>query len=420
MVQVISNLGTSQSSFKATTVVRPVFVSIGFAIVVLLVARYLVLPLTVWLIRKRSEFPGNFLDRTLSHIHGALLVHTGILLGLVTAASYAGTSNLFAAYLAGAAISWWDSDVAHLQLPQISQHHGETSRKDEEKHEATTNNIPSPYQDNRRLQSFKPLEGGGGRTDQIPQSSIDEAATSGTGIFEHFYAQPLRRLLKPFFFASIGFSVPITKMFEGGVVWRGVIYTVLMCFGKLACGFWLVRIPGWISKVPRSSKSPTKAKATLARPQKVSARPTSNASNVSQDAISPRDTGGLATLPPEAELAATLNPTSSATSTTLDKPVSLYPAILLGLAMTARGEIGFLISALAESNHVFSQTSRAEASASGSTESQIFMVVTWAIMLCTISGPLGVGWLVRRLKRLEKQRDFTGGERDVLGVWGIQ
>ncbi|KAG6018750.1 hypothetical protein E4U19_008059, partial [Claviceps sp. Clav32 group G5] len=64
------------------------------------------------------------------------------------------------------------------------------------------------------------------------------------------------------------------------------------------------------------------------------------------------------------------------------KPRSLYPASIIGCAMVARGEIGFLISSIAESNNIFS------ASSGRSSTSDLFLIVTWAIVLCTILGPL--------------------------------
>lgn len=97
---------------------------------------------------------------------------------------------------------------------------------------------------------------------------------------------------------------------------------------------------------------------------------------------------------------------------------SLQPPLILALAMCARGEIGFLISGVAESNGIFS----ASGTASASESSDIFPVVTRAIVLCTILGPLGVGLSVRRVKKLQerksKQQEGTG--RDVLGVWGLE
>jgi hypothetical protein len=82
--------------------------------------------------------------------------------------------------------------------------------------------------------------------------------------------------------------------------------------------------------------------------------------------------------------------------------------------MCARGEIGFLISGVAESQGVFGETS--------GEPTDIFLVVTWAIVLCTILGPLAVGLSVRRVKELQarKKKQHEGAERDVLGVWGVE
>lgn len=86
--------------------------------------------------------------------------------------------------------------------------------------------------------------------------------------------------------------------------------------------------------------------------------------------------------------------------------------------MVARGEIEFLISAVAQSNGVLGQAPQ-------SSEPEIFLVVTWAIVLCAIIGPLSVGLLVRRVRRLESRYSSLAGRgndastRDVLGVWSV-
>lgn len=109
------------------------------------------------------------------------------------------------------------------------------------------------------------------------------------------------------------------------------------------------------------------------------------------------------------------------------RPRSLYPASILGMAMVARGEIGFLISSLGESSGVFSP---AETSSSSSgvnnnegkllaAASDIYLVITWAIMLCTIVGPVSVGTLVKRVKRLQEAHKSGGGGDDPLGIWGL-
>lgn len=84
--------------------------------------------------------------------------------------------------------------------------------------------------------------------------------------------------------------------------------------------------------------------------------------------------------------------------------------------MTARGEIGFLISSVAESKKIFSSTQT-----DSGKNSEIFLVVTWAIMLCTIIGPLSLGLIVRRVRQLQQGAEKDGRlvRKDVLGVWGL-
>lgn len=79
---------------------------------------------------------------------------------------------------------------------------------------------------------------------------------------------------------------------------------------------------------------------------------------------------------------------------------------MLGLAMVGRGEIAFLIASTAESKGIFD-------------DSQVYLVVVWAAVLCTIVGPIGVGSLVRRVKTLQKERKALGASGDILGIWGV-
>ena len=116
MAQVISSLGSSGSTFEATTVIRPVFVAIAFIAVLLLLCRFLLQPVTILLNSKRESRPNGTIQRLLRRNEAALLFHTTAMLGLITGASYAGTSNLFAAYLAGAVVSWWDNEVPHPKI----------------------------------------------------------------------------------------------------------------------------------------------------------------------------------------------------------------------------------------------------------------------------------------------------------------
>ena len=77
-------------------------------------------------------------------------------------------------------------------------------------------------------------------------------------------------------------------------------------------------------------------------------------------------------------------------------------ALLVGFAMVARGEIGFLIASLSQSSGTLTYRLPNKLDDASSNE-DIFLVVSWAVILCTITGPLGVGLIVRRLKHQNTQ-----------------
>jgi len=170
MVQVINNLGRSTSDFSAATVVRPVFVSLGFAIICPVVCWLVLKPVTLRLNTSRERKPDGFLDKALKRDEIVFGLQTTLLVGMVTASSYAGTSNLFAAYLAGAVISWWDTEVPHVSKGDAQGHSSQEETKDSSangEHEHTF-----------------------------------VSTNSGAAIFEKYYMAANDRILKPFFFVS--------------------------------------------------------------------------------------------------------------------------------------------------------------------------------------------------------------------------
>lgn len=196
-----------------------------------------------------------------------------------------------------------------------------------------------------------------------------------------------------------------------------------MAIAKLACGLWLLRIPF-------STHLPPKVVTVLKRISLPKAPHFWGASREQAERTEP-DTTVPAEAPTETAQPAQPTPTTTTqeqtTHPSLDhlspspsRPISLYPASILGCAMVARGEIGFLISSIAESNGIFS-TPEELASPAGQS-SKIFLIVTWAIVLCTIIGPLMVGLLVRRVKKLEGRAEKQGRNvrAEVLGVWGVE
>ncbi|BCS27810.1 cation:proton antiporter [Aspergillus puulaauensis] len=404
MVQIISNLGGSGDSFSPVTVIRPLFVSIGFGVGVVLVCRFVARPVLIRILESKSKLP------QFTHTpQFAFIGYTCLLVGLVAGGTYAGTSSLFAAYLAGVITSWFDTLVRTVPSSTAEQ------RPQDE--------------DNSSQAQAPPEQLAAGSTPQTPSLREDDTIT-GMYIYEHYYHGPVTRILIPMFFASIGFAIPITEMFRGSVVWRGVVYAVLMAFAKMCTGVWLVRVsPGsGLRTFVRVLKSPLAYTNSCIRGHKPEEAPTSekgpkqatdnqlqenrdsneNAdpspgpsnSESDADAITNADTN----TPPQQQ-------TQNRPSASLPpKPKSLYSASILALAMTARGEIGYLIASLAESNGIFGDTSQ------GSSET--YLVVVWAISLCTLVGPIAVGTLVKRVKALQQKRANSGGP-DPLGVWGI-
>lgn len=166
MVQVISNLG--DGAFDAVTVVRPVLVSIGFSVLIPVLCRTIVKPLTLKLNHAREASPGSILDKTLSNEKSGFVIHTLILFGLVVGGAYAGTSSLLAAYIAGASISWWDSEVPHASMYRYS--------------------VPCT-----------------GEHAVIPGVK-DQRLTSGMEVYERHYHAAVARLLKPLFFVGIPYD----------------------------------------------------------------------------------------------------------------------------------------------------------------------------------------------------------------------
>jgi len=173
-------------------------------------------------------------------------------------------------------------------------------------------------------------------------------------------------------------------MFSGSLIWRGFVYAILMVLGKLLCGAWLLRFT-LLAKMKYVTKNMTKRMSTAIR-------------QYTPGRKSP------------------VTPQTPPSNTQTKQPTSLYPAAILGSAMVARGEIGFLISSIAESKGLWRQPGD-ENNSNSKPSSAIFITVTWAILLCTFVGPIAVGLIARRVKRLESA---NGSERsDVLGQWRL-
>ncbi|KAL4736643.1 Sodium/hydrogen exchanger family-domain-containing protein [Aspergillus similis] len=410
MVQIISNLGVSGNSFSALTVVRPLFVSLGFGVGVVLACRFVLRPILLRVLPSRDKLPGYT-----STVQFAFLGYTSLLVGLVAGATYAGTSSLFAAYLAGVISSWFDDLLRAIPAS--------TAENSSFRHETPSQPASSESSVAHSHRSSEPSE--------------EREKITGMQNYEHYYQGPVNRILIPMFFASIGFAIPVTEMFQGSVVWRGFVYAVLMTFGKMCTGLWLVRaslLSGLTTFVRILKASLSYATSCLRRrPKSPNEKPPQGQRAKDSEPVQDRDgtpqepsnnqsvpvgsdnqkpgesiTNTNSDRPPQRET----DQRAPSVSSLPPKPKSLYPASILSLAMVARGEIGYLIASLAESNGIFGKNSQ------GSSET--YLVVVWAISLCTLIGPISVGTLVKRVKTLQRQRENSNtGGADPLGVWGI-
>ncbi|KAJ4285942.1 hypothetical protein N0V88_008203 [Collariella sp. IMI 366227] len=60
--------------------------------------------------------------------------------------------------------------------------------------------------------------------------------------FDKYLNSLQKYIFQPLFFASIGFAIPFLDLWTGEVIWKGIVYTILMAFGKLIVG---IVVPVW-------------------------------------------------------------------------------------------------------------------------------------------------------------------------------
>lgn len=171
--------------------------------------------------------------------------------------------------------------------------------------------------------------------------------------------------------ASIGFSIPITDMFAGSIVWKGIVYSVLMILAK-----------GMVSTVLYFEYFMKKWKTKNAVVRWWRRKKPSQPDSVQMTANPLPRGNSNSDHSPNAELST-------------GPPHSM--ALLVGLAMIARGEIGFLIASLSQSSGTLTLR-RKDSLTTESSGEEIFLIIVWAVVVCTVVGPLGVGIIVRRIR----------------------
>ncbi|CAE7186969.1 hypothetical protein CFE70_006540 [Pyrenophora teres f. teres 0-1] len=151
--------------------------------------------------------------------------------------------------------------------------------------------------------------------------------------FEKYFLDVVKYLLQPLFFASIGFAIPFIDLWTAEAIWKGLVYTILMLITKVIVG---LVIP-FSTVINRPAGMPIRQCITE----------------------------------------------------------SFWPAMLLGSAMVARGEIGLLVVQIGFNNTSY-------------LSKEAFITAVWAIMLNTILGPVSVGLIIKYKAR-----------RIADGMWGL-
>ncbi|KAL9136306.1 MAG: hypothetical protein Q9175_002476 [Cornicularia normoerica] len=135
----------------------------------------------------------------------SLIAHTVLLFGTVVAASYAGTSNLLAAHLAGASISWYDSEVAQPGVVEKSER-VEATRSINESDNAKNEKWNTLDDKTNTGKHLDPPEAASTQAIQEPDGQDRETvraqvSLSGASIYKK-HEQPAARVLRLLFPAS--------------------------------------------------------------------------------------------------------------------------------------------------------------------------------------------------------------------------
>ncbi|KAF9076552.1 Cation/H+ exchanger [Rhodocollybia butyracea] len=285
IIQTFSSSPTGSIPWQAF--VRPILVSVAFAFFTGILA---------WAIQHIIKRIPDKWRRFAYQANTQLLFLVAVISGFVAGANYAGTSELFGAYLAGVLLS----QIFH-----------------------------TPFEN---VQSTETVES---RVTPVANST---AMVSPQFAFAIFIQPVLAHVFSPIFFATIGAALPIRSLAKvdgsSRVVWRGFVYALLMAVAKFLTGIWLL--------VPFRTLMKAFRQVFRKRNQ------------------------------------------SSDENLTTSRPSS---AILLGLAMIARGEIALIVSQLSRS--LLTEVSQ-----------ELYAIVIWAILLDTVGGALGVGITLRRDAKL--------------------
>ncbi|KAJ5678984.1 hypothetical protein N7462_007228 [Penicillium macrosclerotiorum] len=167
---------------------RPIVASVAMALLTPVLTKYVFAPVfRRWIEQRFAKY---------DHISNIVLMVL-VLSAFISIASYAGTSVLFGAFLAGVFLTYLPSKHPDGPFVVMSREEGER-----------------------------------------------EADKSPTFVhtFEAYLLDVQKYLMEPLFFGSIGFAIPFLELWTGKRIWRGILFSLLMAFAKFVVGVW---IPLW-------------------------------------------------------------------------------------------------------------------------------------------------------------------------------
>ncbi|KAJ3370264.1 Hsp70 ATPase ssc1 [Allomyces arbusculus] len=331
MLGIITSLsGAGTLNVKDTAfswiVARPLVASVALAVLVPVLGHYVLVPAF-----RKFVAPRLTSWTQTNRIYAMVMILVCVLAGLVAGANLAGASNLLGAFLAG---------ILLCSATPVDD-------------EGVPGSEPHPPRKDADLMLDETFE----------------------GVFVLALAPLKNGVMAPLFFASMGSAIPIGGLWKPTILWRGLVYAVLMALSKALVGPVVVLLDALLCRT-RASAPPSPSPS----PSPSLPAPTPDVSTPTT-----RSTDTPTTL-------STIESQSAATTSTDDydtlMDVRVSAATLLGLGLIARGEIGIVIAQLAYA-----------AGTTGSVEllgEEPFLVAMWAIVLCTVVGPAAMAIVARR------------------------
>lgn len=248
--EIVNLLGEHEGGGTSTLgahIGRTIGVTFGLGLVSIPIARWILKPLYMRYTRSPHR-------RTKASESAFLVMMAVVFIGLTAAARYAGTSPLYGVYVGGLVISYLvqsEEDAFFASAPASRESMEDVTRMPSAR-EFEGNSIPGHRL--RRASTHPsplPMQSLSYPPSESPRSDIERRPTiTFISTFQHWIAPIMHHLLLGLFFGSIGYSIPFIPLWRGPIIWKGIVYTLLMILGKAITGIWILFWPIEKRKAP--------------------------------------------------------------------------------------------------------------------------------------------------------------------------